>query len=73
MRTTVTLDDDVVAAVERVRRQQGLGLSEAVNQLVRSGLKQDRSVEHFHQMTYSLGMRGDVSNIGEVLDNLDQH
>jgi len=73
MRTTVTLDDDVVAAVERVRRQQGLGLSEAVNQLVRSGLQQDRSVEQFHQMTYSLGMRGDVSNIGEVLDNLDQH
>ena len=32
MRTTVALDDDVVAAVERVRRERGLGLSEALNE-----------------------------------------
>lgn len=72
MRTTVTLDDDVVAAIERLRREQGLGLSEAVNQLVRCGLHDDRPDEPFHQITYPLGMRVDVSNIGEVLDTLDQ-
>ncbi len=38
MRTTVTLADDVVAAVERVRRERGVGVSDAVNDLVRAGL-----------------------------------
>src|SRR4051794_32418857 len=38
MRTTVTLADDVAAAVDRLRREEGLGLSEAVNKLARAGL-----------------------------------
>ena len=37
MRTTVNLDDDVSAALDRLRRERGLGRSEAVNELVRSG------------------------------------
>ena len=37
MRTTVTLDEDVAAAIERVRRERSIGLSEAVNTLVRPG------------------------------------
>ncbi|HEU0168187.1 MAG TPA: ribbon-helix-helix protein, CopG family, partial [Chloroflexota bacterium] len=38
MRTTVTLDDDVAAAASELRRQEGIGLSEAVNRLARAGL-----------------------------------
>ena len=38
MRTTVTLDDDVAAAVDLVRRERGVGLSEALNELVRRGM-----------------------------------
>ena len=38
MRTTVTLAPDVAAAVERVRRERGVGVSDAVNDLVRAGL-----------------------------------
>ena len=38
MRTTLTLADDVAAAVERLRRERSIGMSEAVNELVRAGL-----------------------------------
>lgn len=38
MRFTLTLDDDVVAAVEHRCRKRQVGLSEVVNQLIRSGL-----------------------------------
>lgn len=72
MRTTVTLDDDVVAAVERLRRQRGLGLSEAINELARSGAQPVRERATFRQTTRPMGMRIDVTNIGEVLDTLDQ-
>jgi hypothetical protein len=38
MRTTVSLDDDVGAAVQRLRVERNIGLSEAVNELARAGL-----------------------------------
>lgn len=72
MRTTVTLDDDVVAAVERLRRERGLGLSAAINELARSGARPTRTRAPFHQQTRAMGMRMDVTNIGEVLDTLDR-
>jgi hypothetical protein len=40
MRTTLTLDPDVAAALERVRQATGLGLKEAVNEAMRRGLVQ---------------------------------
>jgi hypothetical protein len=72
VRTTVNLDDDVSAAVERLRRDQGLGLSEAVNELVRRGLAASPAPAPYVQRTASLGMRIDVANIGEVLELLDE-
>ncbi len=38
MRTTVTLDDDVAAAVHRLARERGLSFKEALNMLLRTGL-----------------------------------
>ena len=38
MRTTLSLDDDVAAAVQRLREERHVGLSEAVNELIRAGL-----------------------------------
>jgi hypothetical protein len=38
MRTTVTLDPDVQALVEKAMREGGLSFNEAVNQAIRSGL-----------------------------------
>ena len=38
MRTTLTLDDDVAAALERRRRERGTGLKAEINALLRAGL-----------------------------------
>jgi Arc/MetJ family transcription regulator len=72
MRTTVTLDDDVSAAVQRLREKEGLGLSEALNQLVRAGLAARPRREPYVHRSARLGLKVDISNIGEVLDLLDQ-
>jgi hypothetical protein len=71
VRTTVSLDDDVAAAVERLRREEGLGLSEALNALARRGMVAPSRPKGFTQRSYALGLKVDISNIGEVLDALD--
>lgn len=38
VRTTVTLDEDVAAALQAVARERGLSFKEALNTAVRSGL-----------------------------------
>ncbi len=38
MRTTLTLDDDVAAALERLRRSRRIGLKRLVNEALRRGL-----------------------------------
>lgn len=72
MRTTLALDDDVAAAVERLRREEGIGLSEAVNRLARAGMVKPRARASYRHRTSSLGLKVDVSNIGAVLDLLDE-
>ena len=71
MRTTVTLDDDVAAEVDRLRRERGVGLSEAVNLLVRSGMARPRDRTVFEQRASDMGQRIDVADIGGVLELLD--
>jgi hypothetical protein len=39
MRTTLTLDDDVAVALERLRKQRDAGLKELVNEALRRGLR----------------------------------
>lgn len=71
MRTTVEFDEDTAKAVEQLRREQGLGVSEAVNTLIRRGLLPRPRVEAFRQQTHALGLKMDVSNIAEVLEVLE--
>jgi predicted transcriptional regulator len=71
MRTTVTLADDVVAAVEKLRRERSIGLSEAVNDLVRAGLVERRKAPPFRQKSYDLGDGVDFSNVAEAIETLD--
>lgn len=71
MRTTITLADDVAAGIEKLRRERDLGLSEAVNDLVRAGLTRERSAPPFRQRTYDMGLTVDVSNIGEAIELLE--
>ncbi len=71
MRTTVDLDDDVAAAVEGLRRDQSIGLSRAVNELIRQGLQRRQRRETFTQRTSSVGILIDVSNVAEALEILE--
>lgn len=73
MRTTVTLDDDVAAAVRELRRSRSLGLSEAVNELIRNGLGRRPARKHFKQRTYPIGIRIDVTDVADALEILEGH
>jgi metal-responsive CopG/Arc/MetJ family transcriptional regulator len=72
MRTTVTLADDVAAAVEDLRRKQSVGLSEAVNELIRAGLVRGRPKERFEQRGHDMGRAMvDYSNVADVEETLE--
>lgn len=72
MRTTLTLAEDVAAAVERLRRERSLGMSEAVNELVRAGLaSQEQPRTPFRQKSHDVGVGIDVDNIADALETLD--
>lgn len=71
MRTTITLADDVVAAIEHHRRETSVGLSEAVNDLVRAGLRRTPSAARFEQKSYDLRAAVDYTNIADTLETLD--
>ncbi|MCA1673122.1 MAG: CopG family transcriptional regulator [Actinobacteria bacterium] len=70
MRTTVTLDADIAAAVEDLRKR-GLGFSAAVNELARRGLARKSEPAHFRQRTSSGHALVDVTNVAEALELLD--
>jgi len=56
MRTTVTLDPDVQALLDRAMRERGITFKEAVNSAVRAGLARGHPKRRkFAQATYSLG------------------
>lgn len=73
----MTLDDDVAAAVERLRREDGVALSTAVNLLVRRGLAvRGNEGEPFVQRTSALGVSlVPLDDIGATLALLegDEH
>lgn len=70
-RTTLTLEADVAEALERLRREHGLTLKEAVNRALRLGLlelERPTTPRPFHTRTVSLGPRGaSVDDVAEAL------
>jgi len=71
MRTTVELDPDTEAAVQALRQQRGLGVSESVNELIRKGLLVREAPKPYVPVTRSLGIRIDISSISDALDLLE--
>ena len=73
MRTTVVIDSDVAAEIERLRRE-GMGLSQALNLLARRGMtrgpESKTRVKYKHRAA-RIGLKVDVTNIADVLDLLD--
>ena len=71
MRTTVVFESDVAAAVDRLRKRRSIGLSEAVNELIRDGLRAKPPTRRFEQRSQPIGLRIDVTNVSEALEQLD--
>ncbi len=55
VRTTVTLDPDVVRALEHLQKERGQGLSEVLNDVVRAQRDARPSKKRFVQETSSMG------------------
>jgi hypothetical protein len=71
VRTTVTLADDVAAAIEQLRKERGLGLSDALNELARAGLTQRTQRTQFMQESHPLGLKIDVTDVADALELLE--
>lgn len=78
MRTTLTLDDDVAAALARRRAERGTGLRQEVNDLLRAGLEAasrpaDSPGEPYELPTYDPGHAFVVDHraLKDLLDDED--
>lgn len=73
MRTTLTLDDDVAALLERVRQGRKATFKEVANEALRQGLRQmtapTRHTELYRTRSVSLGgcFLGRLDDVSEVL------
>ena len=76
MRTTLTIDDDLAAQIEELRRRKGLSMKNAVNTLLREGLKQQLEplqAKGFLTKTHKLGLRPgfDPTKLNQLTDELE--
>jgi predicted transcriptional regulator len=73
MRTTLTLDDDVAATLERLRKSREQSLKELVNEALRHGLKQmgaqpkRRKAFRTHAVDIGRCKIGSIDNVAEAL------
>ena len=73
MRTTLTLDDDVAAALERLRKSRDASLKQLVNEALRRGLEEMRGRpkrrEPLQTRSVALGRVrvSSIDDIGEAL------
>ena len=73
MRTTLTIDDDVAAALERLRKSEDKSLKELINQALRRGLEElnapAKPRKPFRTRSVPLGpsLIGSLDDISEVI------
>jgi hypothetical protein len=72
MRTTVTLEDDVAAALARLEKQEGISPKEAINRAVRefvAGRARRSRAASYQTATVDLGkcLVGSIDDVGEAL------
>jgi plasmid stability protein len=73
MRTTLTLDDDLAAAIERRRREHNHSLKQEVNELIRVGLlhvdKRPAAIPRFRvEPLRAGGLLIDIDDVNAALD-----
>lgn len=69
----MTLDDDVVQVVEQVRRERGIGISAALNEVVRRGaaVKPDLEVPFVQTVSSLGGARVPLDDIAGALELIE--
>ena len=72
MRTTVSLDPDIAAEVDRMHRQEGLGRSEAINTLARRGMAAAKTQAPYDFNPRPLHALIDLTNIAAVLETTER-
>ncbi len=76
MRTTLTLEDDVAAAIDHRRRERNHSLKQEVNELLRAGLRhvdepRAEAPPFRVEPLDAGGLLIDIDDMGPVLDRLD--
>lgn len=73
VRTTVTLDRDAAKILERLQKERGQGLSEVVNDALRSAGAAPPARRQFVQTTSDMGLpKMPIDNTQEVLDVVEE-
>jgi hypothetical protein len=73
MRTTLTIEDDIAAVLERLRRARDASLKELINEALRRGLKEmsgrSKRRDPFRTQSVALGrvLVAGIDNIGDAL------
>jgi Ribbon-helix-helix protein, copG family len=73
MRTTLTIDDDVAATLEQLRRSRDASLKDLINEALRRGLREmstrAKRREPFRTRSVDLGkpLLPNIDNVAEVL------
>ncbi len=78
MRTTLSLDDDVAALLEQVRKAKDITFKQVVNQALREGLAQMSAppeAKPFRTQAVDLGncYYPNLDNVWEVLDEVERN
>ena len=77
MRTTLTIDDDVAAELERLRRSRDASLKDLVNDALRRGLHEmtspSKKRKPFRTKSFDCGrlLIDSIDNVLEVLDQIE--
>ena len=77
MRTTLTIDDDVAAELERLRRTRDASLKDLVNDALRRGLEDmaapRKKRKPFRTRSFDCGrvLIDNIDNVWEVLDQIE--
>ena len=80
MRTTLTIDDDLIPLIEDIRKKEGLSFKAAVNRLLRAGMALETRPPRnkpFKIKPHNLGLRAgfDATKLNQLADEIeaDEH
>ena len=76
MRTTLTIDDDLIAKINAEMKRSGRSFKETVNGLLRIGISTRRELSSTHAFkvkAHDMGVQTGLNyaNIGELLEQID--